>query len=538
MKVFERIRTDRGALWLVAGFILLFSIDEGGRILHTRPAPFHIWRQTDCLSLTANYCSGQPFLQPAIYSQIADDGYSGLSAGEFPLIYWTMGQLWKLTGPSEFAYRLFGILLHFLATWACYQALRRLSGSDFWAVTSALLLYTSPVIVYYSMGFLTDVPAFDLVLVGWYFLVRHTLERRSRFWVLAVACFALAALLKVSAGISLVALIAVLAIGSAAPRRFRPYRHMWPGARLVWSSIALAVLAILSWYIYAEWYNDLHNGRYTFNNIWPLWEMTPAEVERAWTWARQVLVFQVFDTSVWVALGLAVIVLVMNSGQLPLPVILLNVLLVVGVMLYTVLWFHALDRHDYYFINPMIALLVPWATLLWWLHNYRPRWSRSPFLKGAFVALLVFNGAYAANNMRMRYTVDKPLDKEKLLPIYHEHEFPVWDLAQYWTLTSTLDMGPALDAMGVGRNARVIFLDDVSINAALYLMDRKGNTNYGNDWSDPDTFDRLKQRGARYLIFTEDHWFKDPVVAPLLKHPVGQHRWAHVFDLREIADPG
>jgi hypothetical protein len=203
------------------------------------------------------------------------------------------------------------------------------------------------------------------------------------------------------------------------------------------------------------------------------------------------------------------------------------------VVLYTILWFHALDSHDYYFINPMIALLVLWATFLWWLRRDHPDLFHARWLKVAFTALLLFNVAYAANNMRMRYTVFGPIDPERLLPIYHEHELPFWSATDYYGIRSTLDMGPVLDELGVEPDAKVIYLDDITINGSLYLMGRRGFTNYGHDWSDPETFERLKQLGARYLIFAEDRWLEDPVVAPLLKYFVGRHRWAYIFDLQE-----
>ncbi len=521
---------------LVLGLVVLFSAYEGGRVLHTRPAPFHLWRQADCLSLTSNYHAGQPFLQPAIHAQIADDGHSGLSAGEFPIVYWTMGQVWKITGQSEFAYRLFGILLHFIATWFFFQTLRRLLQSDYWALATALLLFTSPVIVYYSVGFLTDVPAFDLVLIGWYFVVRFAQEQRRRWWLWAMGFFALATLLKVSAGISLVAIMALLALATVAPKAFGEHRKLLPTAGFAWVTIILGLGAIMAWYVYAEQYNTLHNGRYTFNNIWPIWEMAPDEVDRAWTWARQILVFQIFDTTVWAVLGVAFVAVVMNVRRIPWPVTLLNGLLLIGVTAYTILWFHSLDSHDYYFINPMIALLVLWATFLWWLRRDHPHLFQARWLKVVFTALLLFNVAYAANNMLMRYTVHAPIDRSGLLPIYHEHEFTLWNATDYYGIRSTLDMEPALDALGIGKNELVIYLDDISINGSLYLMGRKGFTDYGHDWSDPATFERLIELGATFLMFADERWLDDPVLEPYLERPFARHRWAYIYDLRKLPE--
>jgi hypothetical protein len=524
-----------GPAWmLLLAFVLMFAAYEGGRVLNTRPYPYHLWRQTDCLSLTANYQSGRRFLEPEIHARIADDGFTGNSAGEFPLIYWAMGQVWKVTGQSEFAYRLFGILLHLVATLAFFHALRRLLQSDFWALCTALLLFTSPVIVYYSVGFLTDVPAFDLVLIGWYFVVRHAQEQRKRWWAWAMACFALAALLKVSAGISLVAIIALLVLATVAPASFGKHRKLLPAAGFAWATVAGALLAIIAWYWYAEAYNSRHNGRYTFNSIWPIWDMSPEEVERAWTFGKQILVFQVFDTSVWIVLGVALLALLLNVRRLPWPVAVLNALLLVGVVAYTFLWFHAVDGHDYYFINPMIMLLVLWSTFLWWLSRDHSTWFHAPLVKIGFSLLLFFNVAYAANNMQMRYTVFAPIDTSKILPIYHEHELPFWSAMDYYGLRSALDLGPTLDELGIPSDALVIHLDDISINGALYLMGRKGFTNYGNDWSKPLTFERLIERGASYLIFSEAHWLTDPVLRPYLERPLAHRGWSYIFDLRDL----
>jgi hypothetical protein len=526
-----------GPAWmLVLGFLLMFAAYEGGRVLHTRPAPYHLWRQADCLSLTANYQSGRSFLEPEIHARIADNGFTGNSAGEFPLIYWAMGQVWKITGQSEFAYRLFGILLHFVATLAFFHTLRRLLQSDFWALCTALLLFTSPVIVYYSVGFLTDVPAFDLVLIGWYFVVRFAQEQRRRWWAWAMACFTLAALLKVSAGISLVAIMALVVLVTVTPGSFGKHRKLLPSAGFAWAMVFGALLAIIAWYWYAEDYNTRHNGRYTFNSIWPIWDMSPEEVDRAWTFGKQILVFQVFDTTVWIVLGVALLALILNVRRLPWPVALLNALLLVGVVAYTILWFHAVDSHDYYFINPMIMLLLLWSTFLWWLRRHHPIWFHSRWIKAGFTMLLLFNVAYAANNMQMRYTVFAPVDTKKVLPIYHEHELSFWSAIDYYGLRSALDMGPALDQLGIPPDALVIYLDDITINGSLYLMGRKGFTNYGHNWSDPATFERLLERGATHLMFAEDHWLEDPIVKPYLNKPVAQHAWVRIYDLRKVIE--
>ncbi|MBK9626746.1 MAG: glycosyltransferase family 39 protein [Flavobacteriales bacterium] len=308
-----------GPRWVfVIGFLTFSAIYEYGRVLHLRPLPMHIWRQADCLSLTWNYYTGEAtFLKPVIHGQIADGGESGLSAGEFPLLYWAMGQVWKVIGPSEFAYRLFGLLFHFVASYMLFLTLRRLLRSDFWAIGITLLLFTSPVLLYYGVSFLTDVPAFDLALMGWYFFVRHAEEGKRRWWILSTACFALATLLKVTAGMSFVAIIGLYLLFTVRPAWFRSIPKVFPSRVFGWAVIAISLAGIAAWYIHAEQFNTDHAGRYTFNNLWPIWEMSPDEIDRAVTFAKRILLFQIFDTSVLLLIGLAIILLIVHVRELP-----------------------------------------------------------------------------------------------------------------------------------------------------------------------------------------------------------------------------
>jgi hypothetical protein len=524
------------AVFVLAALLLLFiSVYEFGRVLHLRPQPMHLWRQSDCLALTLNYSRGNgTFLQPEILSRIADKGTTGKSAGELPLIYFLMGKLWSVMGPSEFAYRLFGLLMHVAGTFALFGALRRVMHSDFWAVASALLFFTSPVVVYYCVAFLPDVPAFDLALIGWYALVRFAEERRHRYWYFAAACFGLATLLKVTAGMSLVALCALLVIATVRPRWLGPERKLLPDLVPAWGAVTAIVAAVLAWYMHAEAYNDAHGGRYTFNNLWPIWEMSPEKVEEAWHFAKDVLVFQVFDTSVWLLFGVAGVVLLVNARSVPRAVWLLNALLVIGAVAYCLLWFNALLFHDYYFINPQFALIVPWATFLWWMSRQRPDLLHARWARWAMSALVLFNLAYAANNMHMRYNESGPLMRSSLLPVYHELELPYWNTITYGPMRDLPTVTPFLRELGVSETDKVIFPDDGSINSALYLMGQPGFTRFGWNMDTASTYTYLIALGARYLVFSDPTWEERSWMRPYLRRPMGRHGGLQVFDLRGL----
>ncbi len=196
----------------------------------------------------------------------------------------------------------------------------------------------------------------------------------------------------------------------------------------------MGLVAVYGWYAYAAWYNGQHGGHYTFNDLWPIWGMDPATRQLAWDVGRRILVFQVFDTSVWVLIGIAFTALVANFRKLPGQLILLNFFLLLGSVLYILFWFQALNNHDYYFINPMITLAVLLVSFLWMIKRHYPELLQARWSRWAMVALLAFNVAYTAQNMRMRYDTSGTMTAQDLWPIYHEAELAHWNGLNYWSL--------------------------------------------------------------------------------------------------------
>jgi hypothetical protein len=525
----------RALLVLVALFVLFISAYEYGRLLNARPQPMHLWRQGDCLALTLNYARDNgTFLEPEILARIADGRTTGKSAGELPLIYWAMGRLWSVIGPSEFAYRLFGLLLHAAGTFALFGAVRRITASDFWSVATALLFFTSPVVVYYGISFLPDVPAYDLALIGWYAMSCFAERRDHRLWYLAAACFGLATLLKVTAGMSLVALVALLLVATVRPRWLGAERRLLPDALPGWGAVGVVLAVVLAWYLHAEVYNELHGGRYTFNNLWPIWTMTPERIAEAWHFAADILVFQVFDTSVWLLMGLALAVLLAHARQVPRAAWSLIALLLIGSVAYVLLWFNALLFHDYYFINPQVTLLAVWVLFIWWLTRHRPAIARAGATRTALVLLVTYNLGYAANNSHMRHHEGPPLMPASLLPVYHERELGFWNLTGYGHLADLTTITPYLRSIGVRETDPVIFPDDESINASLYLMGQPGWTGFVGGLDSAGTYDLLIRNGATHLLFADPAWERRAFLRPYLRRSVGRYGAVRIFDLRGL----
>ncbi|HHG86009.1 MAG TPA: hypothetical protein ENJ82_14775, partial [Bacteroidetes bacterium] len=176
-----------------------------------RPQGMHQWRQADCLSITQNFYEGNNgFFTPGMHFLGASG--TGNTMSEFPIIYYTVAQLWKLFGPHEWIFRAVNLALFFLGMLALFRTLETLLKDSFMGLSVVILLFTSPMLAYYANNFLANVPAFSMALIAWYMFMRHIVTNKRRFLFLALLFFTLGGLLKITSIISFVGLTVILAL--------------------------------------------------------------------------------------------------------------------------------------------------------------------------------------------------------------------------------------------------------------------------------------------------------------------------------------
>lgn len=522
----------RESLLFVICFVAICALYEFGRVMRMPPLPTHIWRQTDCLSITTNLYDGHgTFLEPEMFARIADHGASGRTAGEAPVLYWLVAQAWRITGKSEFAYRCVGLLFLFLGLLALFRALRLIGLHLPWALGLTVLVFCSPALVYYSIGFLTDVPAFAMALIGFYFVARYQEDKRLIWWSMAMLAFAVGAAMKVTAGLGLLALLGCYALWCVF-RRLRE-REVFPRPLAGWTSALAAVAMVVAWYIHADRYNQAHGGRYTFNGFWPLWKMSSEEVAQAIRFTKEILLFQVFDTSVWVLVGSAFLIGLARAHRWPPLLVAFNALLIIGTSAYVVLWFNALDRHDYYFINPLVLPFALLVSAAWWMHRQWPRLASSKPVTLLFLLVVGYNVAYARNNLSMRSNPRGVADGD-LLPIDHAGERLFWRAEQWGFLDALIGMEDKLDSAGIPHSALVAVPEDGTINASLYLMGRPGLTGYGGSLKDAFGLERFIALGGRYLILSNRAPWTNSPVRNYMRDTVLSSKDLVLYDLREL----
>ena len=193
----------RGNVIFIVCFFGLTILYHYYQIFFLHPQSIHLWRQTDCLSIALNYYEhGMHFFSPEIHNQLADDGESGYSAGEFPILYYGVALVWKVFGYHESSYRVIVLIISFCGFFALYKMMEGLLKDTFWGITISLLIFTSPILAYYSVNFLTNIPALSFSLIGWYFFYTYYVSKRTKYLYFAMVFFMMAALLKIPEAIN------------------------------------------------------------------------------------------------------------------------------------------------------------------------------------------------------------------------------------------------------------------------------------------------------------------------------------------------
>jgi len=499
-----------GFLHFMVLFIILCFIYGIDSKLFLRPQSIHMWRQADCLSITQNYYQRDNMLwEPEIYNLIGDEDTTGKSAGEFPGLYYLVALLWKIFGKSEFIYRLLVLLISFCGMYAVFKLARGLIKDRYIAMFISLFLYTSTIYVTYSISFLPNMPALSLTLIGWFFIWRFYVINKNKHLWLGMLFFTLAMLLKVSSGISFVALAGWLFLQLLRKKEkrvlfIRPYIQMIP--------FLLAIVIVSGWYVYAAWYNNLHNGYYTFNNVWPIWEVDRERFLDTINGIRILWINEFFPVSIWyVTAGMWIFLLVTFRKRS----FFLNYLLIIipiGCLIYMLLWFKAFRDHDYYYIEFFAPFILSW--IVFFKDISGAKWFRKPVVYFLLVVIFILS----ANDLLPRF----------------DDRFDHWMNKWYvHNMEAVGELEPLLRSSGIKEDDIVISIPDHTINASLYLMNQRGYTDYGSDFSDPDVFRERIGQGAKYLVVNDSSLLEDETLKAFTGKQILKYKNVLVFELGE-----
>jgi hypothetical protein len=381
--------------------------------------------------------------------------------------------------------------------------------NKFLAGFASLLVFTSPMVVYYGPNFLPDVPALSFVFMAWYFLTRF-LSRRSviNLWISAFL-FCLAMLLKITSAISFIALggwvLYELAFMKKEKRIFNfKWDHFLP--------FLLGIIPVLSWYLYAGYYNRIHSGHFSYHGIWPVWNMTREQFSRIIDVLDKIYFKELFLPYTQCLTFILWLFLLMRFKSLAPICRYFIIVLPVGVVFQLILWFQVLEGHDYYMINLLVALVAVWGIFLAQLNRLKPILKSVAYvIAGAF---FIWNVITCQDRIKKRYEG--------------------WMNGMYFQMKALTEIEPSFQKWRIKPEDKVISIPDNTINGSLYYMNRKGYTEFGSDFSREEIFYQRINQGAKYLIVNDSSVISNEHLKPFIQKRIGVFENILVFDIQGI----
>lgn len=446
-----------------------FNFDE---IIFKRPQSLHLWRQSDCLSITDHYYKGNQFLNNQVY--YLGDKNDGKTMSEMPILYYTIGKIWNYTGKSEVIYRFIILLLFIISLFYFFYSREKIKSDFTYNIISSLFLFGSPVIAYYSINFLMDLPALSLAIVGLshYYLFKKFNKNSNKYYFFLF--YTLAGLLKISSLISFVAIILFEIIFTKDEIKISLKKN--------WFLIFSLILIQTIWYKYAAYYNSIHNSGIFLIGTLPLWNMTSEEINITSKAILEHIKWDYFSLSASYFIVILSLITLFHKQYKNRFLILLTIF---GVLSFTALFFWALKDHDYYTINLFIFIPIIF--------------SEFQSIKDKINFKLVFN-------ILLIYIFFNQLNisSKRLEARYDESS---WTNNNYAENIKRLEnIETFLVKNNIYEGTKVLSLSDNSINTSLYFIQRSGWTNYGIDY-DTSKIKNCIQNGAEYLIIYDRNEF-------------------------------
>jgi hypothetical protein len=487
---------------LLAFVFVLFFLNCYHRTMFLRPNSIHQWRQSDCLSITKNYYEeGMDFFHPRIHYQGVSNGNA---VSEFPILNYVGAGLWKVFGEHEFIYRLMEYTLFIGAVFMLFNTLLKRWNSGWLALFAAGVLLSSPLLTYYNLNFLSDVPALSVAIMAYCCLYNFINGANVSRYYLALILGTLAALMKASALIPLVLVIIVGASGLIRNTKYRLAPFVFRNKPALIASVIVSCGLILSWYQYALYYNAYYSNKVFLLTVLPIWEITNDEIihngkilfnEYFPLFLNRPMLFLLF-----------VLVFYVISRFRSLERFLQLSFLVSGLffVFYIPFFYQVFWGHDYYLVNLFIFPVVTFFCVIQLLTQGGTLIVNPRFMRIFIVVTLFFNSVHAAAMYRLRTVPHDSLNQ--WYPFTSEDELK---MSEYLFWAYSLDIQKlehftsVLRKHGIKREDRVLSIPDRSFDISLYMMDQKGFTNDRNEVLDiPDLVDRFSKK-VDYVVLSD-----------------------------------
>jgi|GEM_PF-292339 len=206
-------------------WMLLQAILGWGDRIWMGPYGMHQGAQADRAGVAWNfYHETWNLFLPRVMENRAAEGIAGM---EFPIISYAVGMIWRAFGHHDVIYRLTVGVIVTIGYWSLWRFLGRLGIVGIGRVAVILLVFLSPIMVFYTWNFLPDAAALGLSFAGLYRWFRWRMDNENTenkfdgIWVCLL--FSLSGLVKVSMLIPFFSILCIELLQSNTARRWRNF---------------------------------------------------------------------------------------------------------------------------------------------------------------------------------------------------------------------------------------------------------------------------------------------------------------------------
>ncbi len=499
-------------LIIVMAFIYGFN-----KIIFSRPVGIHQWR--NCVSAGYAQCfyHGADFFKPKTEAFVTNKHTSRIVILECPLLYYVVGQIYKIFGNHEFLYRLFNILIGFLGLLCLFKTAKFILEDTVLSLFISVILFSSTVYIFYMSNFITDAPAMALSLIGFYFFYRFYLFKRDKYLLISMLLFAIAGLLKAQALYLYFALFAIFMGELIFKMKFgKDGKYLFDNGTKYFLYFIIVIVFMFAWYAYSKYFSQKFGAINSARLYSAIWYGDKELIKHVWN--EFVTRFKVgyFHSPVFIYSSFIIflhnLIFISKHNKL---LNFITILLFIQVIIFNLVFFLSIGRCDYYNINSFAFILFVYLNFFYYMKKNYFHIYNNLYFKMFFIIVGCFLIAHGKKGIDRKYSDIFFFDTSKLV---HKCGY----------------IEPYLRNLGIEREDRVYYTPDPSMNNSLYLMNQLGNTDFAIGGPLKQRIEYLKERDLKYLMIGDEMILKNDTTIneyTTSEKKVGEFNGVHIFKI-------
>jgi hypothetical protein len=347
--------------------------------------------------------------------------------------------------------------------------------------------------------------------------------------------FLLAGLIKVTSIISIAAIMVAITLEIIGLIKLKKDQKLFKKPYLQILPFFIVIVIIYFWIQYAKWYNAINSSGVFLTGIWLYWEALKTEKVHIFKEFFDHILFQFHSPIVLLFVVFANIFTVYFLKKNNQFLAIVQIIMVLGLFSFFILFFKVFDVHDYYLSNWVIIIPISIISLFLIWQSVKASVFKLKWVNITLAFLFVHSMYYGAALTRAKCFSDDFFSNEYFTFKQVSRLYLNWTHFQYQsTIKSCETVEPYLRSIGIKPMDKVISIPDQSINISLVLMNQIGFTDYGyGHLVGKEKVDYFIARGAKYLIINDTSIInKQPYLELFTKTKIGSYKNINIYKIK------